>query len=566
MTSRNLDLNSALESLVHRRPLLWKPAVCGVTCSTYSIPAILDQDAYAPITGRIRMLLVGGLSGRADDVIGALNALELFANGASHLSQRIALSAIPCGNLDQLMGNSPSGNGGSRDFSGGYPPPGNFYYDPEAPEKRYLWRWICFQAPDLLLEIRAGERVRWEGNDAVVGLPISIGAGKVAEEDSLLAALGRGKPDGLGPVPALRLTSPQEQLAAELGRLWDAIIQANSWPASPARQALDGRRSRPRLQVARILASVYGHRLDPVIYTQGVAISGRLRLARLDLDNSNSASEIAFLAEHCLLSDIFGDQPNGSTLAGVVWGYDLARATGDQRYADLLVRAANCYRPGDPGEAPPPCDADFRVEDMFYCGALLGRAFRITGDHQYLDVLTNFLLNCGTQRENGLFWHSRSAPYFWGRGNGFAALGFAEALTYLPQDHPQRSVILAMHLKHLDSLRQFQHPSGMYSQMLDVPGSYQEFTATCMIGYTMARGLRRGWLDASYREPLGLAWQGVSKRIDDRGNVVDACASTGVQQSVEDYLARPAIFGPDDRSGSMALWFAVELERLHRVV
>jgi hypothetical protein len=65
---------------------------------------------------------------------------------------------------------------------------------------------------------------------------------------------------------------------------------------------------------------------------------------------------------------------------------------------------------------------------------------------------------------------------------------------------------------------------------------------------------------------LGLAWQGVSERIDDRGNVVDACASTGVQQSVEDYLARPAIFGPDDRSGSMALWFAVELERLHRVV
>jgi rhamnogalacturonyl hydrolase YesR len=566
MTSRNLDLNSALESLVYRRPLLWKLAACGVTRSTHLIPAILDQDAYAPITGRIRMLLVGGLSGRADDVIGALNALELFANGASHLSQRIALSAIPCGNLDQLMSNSPSGNGGSRDFSGGYPPPGNFYYDPVAPEKRYLWRWICFHAPDLLLEIRAGERVRWEANDAVGGLPISIGAGKVAEEDSLLAALGRGKPDGLGPVPALRLTSPQEQLAAELSRLWDAIIQANSWPASPARQALDGRGSRPRLQVAHILASVYGHRLEPVIYTQGVAISGRLRLAQLDLDNSNSASEIASVAEQCLVSDIFGDRPNGSTLTGVVWGYDLARATGDQRYADLLVRAANYYRPGEPGEAPPPCDADFRVEDMFYCGALLGRAFRITGDHQYLDVLTNFLLNCGTQQENGLFWHSRSAPYFWGRGNGFAALGFAEALTYLPQDHPQRSAILAMHLKHLDSLRQFQHPSGMYSQMLDVPGSYQEFTATCMIGYVTARGLRRGWLDASYREPLGLAWQGVSERIDDRGNVVDACASTGVQQSVEDYLARPAIFGPDDRSGSMALWFAVELERLHRVV
>jgi hypothetical protein len=55
----------------------------------------------------------------------------------------------------------------------------------------------------------------------------------------------------------------------------------------------------------------------------------------------------------------------------------------------------------------------------------------------------------------------------------------------------------------------------------------------------------------------------VSERIDDGGNVVDACASTGVQQSVKDYLNRPAIFGLDDRSGSMALWFAVEMERLH---
>jgi hypothetical protein len=63
---------------------------------------------------------------------------------------------------------------------------------------------------------------------------------------------------------------------------------------------------------------------------------------------------------------------------------------------------------------------------------------------------------------------------------------------------------------------------------------------------------------------LNLAWQGVSERIDDAGNVVDACISTGVQESARDYLHRQAVFGFDDRSGSMALWFAVELERLRR--
>ena len=98
--------------------------------------------------------------------------------------------------------------------------------------------------------------------------------------------------------------------------------------------------------------------------------------------------------------------------------------------------------------------------------------------------------------------------------------------------------------------------------MLDRPGSYQEFTATCMIGYGIARGLRMGWLDPAFNDVLWLCWRGISERIDDDGNVTDACASTGVQADLRSYLDRPAITGLDERSGGMALWFAVELERL----
>jgi hypothetical protein len=75
---------------------------------------------------------------------------------------------------------------------------------------------------------------------------------------------------------------------------------------------------------------------------------------------------------------------------------------------------------------------------------------------------------------------------------------------------------------------------------------------------------RRGWLDTSFRASVDLAWQGVTERIDDQGGIVDACTNTGVQDSRRDYLDRPAIFGRDDRSGSMALWFALELSRLQR--
>ncbi len=85
-----------------------------------------------------------------------------------------------------------------------------------------------------------------------------------------------------------------------------------------------------------------------------------------------------------------------------------------------------------------------------------------------------------------------------------------------------------------------------------------------MIGYAMARGIRLGWLDSSYGASLSRAWQAVSERTDNAGNVVDGCAGTGVRPSLRDYLDREAISGFDHRTGSMALWFAVEMERLSR--
>ena len=43
---------------------------------------------------------------------------------------------------------------------------------------------------------------------------------------------------------------------------------------------------------------------------------------------------------------------------------------------------------------------------------------------------------------------------------------------------------------------------------------------------------------------------------------MDGCISTGAMESVRDYLDRTAVCGYDDRTGSLALWFAVEMARL----
>ena len=81
-----------------------------------------------------------------------------------------------------------------------------------------------------------------------------------------------------------------------------------------------------------------------------------------------------------------------------------------------------------------------------------------------------------------------------------------------------------------------------------------------MIGYAMARAVRRGWLDASYRPTIDLAWQGVQSASTMRADWWTAAPTLACRKNVQAYLDRPAIFGRDDRGGAMALWFAVELD------
>ena len=567
MTGGKLDVGAALETLARSRPGLWSVSACGVTRSQYRIPALVDQHAYAPGSERLRVLLVSGLSGERLDVETSLRVLEHFARRGDRLAERISLSAVPCANPDGLAKDTGPENGAEGLPGAGYPPEGGFFHHPLHPEKRYLWRWVCFQAPDLVVELRCGAGPVWEVNDEAAHLASVLDAGRLGPTDNLVAALGRGKPSGLGPVQGVRLTVDPGRAIAELDRLWTAVLPSSGSWTSPARVELGRRRARSPLEIGRVLASVYGHTLDPVVYMQGVAMSGRLRLAALEPSAPNPAQDIVRVVSPYASRphSVFGDESHTAALAGVLWGDELTDATGDARFADLLVRAADFYQPRGRGQAPLPADADFRVEDMFFLATVLGRAYGITGDRRYADLLAEYLINTGTQQQDGLFWHCLSAPHYWGRGNGFAALGMAEALTYLPDDHPHRAAIASMLVRQLDALRALQERSGMYRQVLDFPGSYQEFTATCMIGYAMARGLRLGWLDTSFRSIVDLAWQGVSERIDDHGEVVDTCAGTGVQASLQDYLDRPAIFGVDDRSGSMALWFAVEMERLLRI-
>ena len=576
-TMHPTDINAALINLIRKRsPAYWQSTTIGLTPGLRPIMALQDTRTlpFAESEHRPSVLLVAGLRGDTTDTPRVLTALERFTGTAAAQASGVALSVIVAANPDALAGGDWEEAAAHKvDLTGGYPPQDGFYFEEAAPERRYLWRWISYQAPDLVVEVALSDSdndtARWEANEAAAGSTTAsaVNAAVMADDDSLLAALGRAAADAPGTIPGLRLTTHWTGLSDALRALWGAAGKDSDAPASQGRLALDARRNRTPIELTRILARQYGHALDPVNYTQGVGISGRLRLAALD---DGSASPTAEIAE--LIGPLAADpaaylaEAGGAALAGVVWAARLADYTGDEAYRRLFFYAADRFVARGEGQAPAPCDPDFRVEDMFYIGAMLGRAYRISGEATYADMMARFLIDGGdVQDSSGLFKHARSAPYFWSRGNGFAALGYAEALTYLPEEHAARPELLQRHRRHLDALLRRQQPWGTFGELVDVPGAWGELTSTCMVGHALARGLRMGWLTdgdtSSYRAGLNACWRAVLERVDDAGGVVDGCVSTGVMPDMRAYLNRTAVSGHDDRTGSMALWFACEMHQ-----
>jgi rhamnogalacturonyl hydrolase YesR len=244
----------------------------------------------------------------------------------------------------------------------------------------------------------------------------------------------------------------------------------------------------------------------------------------------------------------------------------LAHATGDRRYVELVLAAANAAFDADgrPRESMP---SHNEMSDAVFMGSpVLAQAARLTGDVKYADACLRNLrfIEKLCLRPDGLYRHSPLDEAAWSRGNGFPALGLCWSLDELPES-PVQAEILTAHRRHLAALLPHQDATGCWHQVIDRPESYREFTATAMIAYAALRGVRAGRLDAAtFGPPAERAWEALKLRIAADGTLVDVCAGTGKQKSLRDYYDRPAILGRDDRGGAMALMVATERQLSER--
>jgi len=115
---------------------------------------------------------------------------------------------------------------------------------------------------------------------------------------------------------------------------------------------------------------------------------------------------------------------------------------------------------------------------------------------------------------------------FWGRGMGWYGMALVDALDYFPKDNPHRKLLIHILQRYAKAISKVQDPkSGLWYQVLNRPngkGNYLEASASAMFIYTLAKGVRKGYLDPDYLNVARKAYRGYIKRlitVDKNGNI-----------------------------------------------
>lgn len=176
---------------------------------------------------------------------------------------------------------------------------------------------------------------------------------------------------------------------------------------------------------------------------------------------------------------------------------------------------------------------------MWLDGLYMGQPFyaeyaKVFGeDTIFNDVTRQFVLmeRHGRDPKTGLLYHgwdeSRQqkwadkttglSPNVWGRALGWYGMAMVDALDYFPANHPGRDSIIQILNRFAKSVTGIQDAkTGLWYDvptMPKEPKNYVEASASSMLVYTLAKGVRKGYLPAAYLANAVKGWAGILKEF-----------------------------------------------------
>ena len=305
-------------------------------------------------------------------------------------------------------------------------------------------------------------------------------------------------------------------------------------------------------------------RANLIIYPEVCAWYGTLTFARVSGDAALLSKAIARFdplmtpAEEALV-------PKPTHVDFAVFGsvpLEIYIQTRQQKYLDMGKAFADAQWQ-DPLPSGLTNQTRFWIDDMFMITALEVQAYRATGESKYLDRAANEMAAYldRLQQPNGLFYHAEDVPFFWGRGDGWVAVGMVELLRSLPPENPHRARILEGYRKMMKSLLDRQGKDGMWRQLIDHEEAWPESSSTGMFTFAMVTGVKNGWLDGAVYGPAARrAWIALTGYVDQHADVTSVCEGTNKKADLEYYLFRGRITG-DMHGQAPVLWSATALLR-----
>ena len=207
------------------------------------------------------------------------------------------------------------------------------------------------------------------------------------------------------------------------------------------------------------------------------------------------------------------------------------------------------------------------IDDMYMITIVQAWAYRTTGDRKYIDRAAHEMVKYldELQRPNGLFYHAPDVPFYWGRGDGWMAVGLTEVLDALPKDSPYYKRIMKGYRKMMKSLLRYRNEEGLWNQLIDQPDFWTETSGSAMFTYAFIRGVKKGWLPASTYAPAARkAWLALIPYINSNDDVTNICVGTGKKNDFNYYLDRPKMTGDYHGQGPY-LWCAAALMENERM-
>ena len=173
-------------------------------------------------------------------------------------------------------------------------------------------------------------------------------------------------------------------------------------------------------------------------------------------------------------------------------------------------------------------------------------------DSDFNDIARQFIIieNHARDAKTGLLYHGYDeskkqvwankttglSPNFWARAMGWYGMALVDALPYFPKDNPERKELINILNKFATAVTKVQDAkSGLWWDVLNFPnrkGNYEEASASCMFVYTLAKGVRLGYLPSSYLASAKKGYAGIIQKfitnVDGQTNLEGTVSVSGL--------------------------------------